>query len=242
MAAQNKPDIQKIYKALFEHFGPQYWWPAQTKFEIIVGAILTQNTNWGNVKKAINNLKKAKLLNPHRLLKIPPKQLAALIKPAGYFNVKTKRLKNFIHFMFEEYQGSIKRMAKEDTLVLRRKLVAVNGVGEETADSILLYVFNRPVFVVDAYTKRIFYRHNFVAKDSPYPHVQELFEDALVSNENYYNEYHALIVNLGKNFCKPNPHCEACPINNISYSLIKKCTKCHKYLPDSNKTVCRDCR
>lgn len=211
--------VRNIYKRLFTVSGHQHWWPGNTQFEVIVGAILTQNTNWGNVEKAINNLKQAKCLNPKSLNSISKKKLASLIKPAGYFNVKAKRLKNFLFFLFNDYKGSLKAMAKQDWPALRQELLKVNGIGPETADSILLYAFNKPIFVVDTYTKRIFSRHGIVNDDSDYMDIQDLFMKTLKHDVQLFNEYHALIVNTGKYFCKPKRQCEQCPLNKRMYYL-----------------------
>ena len=232
-----KTALRNIYQKLFRKFGPQRWWPAETRFEVIVGAILTQNTNWGNVEKAIRNLKSRGLLSAQALRDIPSSRLAALIKPAGYFNVKTRRLKNFIHFLFKEYRGDLKAMGREDWRRLRQKLLEVNGIGPETADSILLYALDKPVFVVDAYTKRFFYRHNFVGHKADYHQVQELFMAHCDHDVAMFNEYHALIVALGKHYCKPNPSCERCPLNHIHYSLQSKCGSCHRALLSREKSI-----
>jgi len=178
-----------------------------------VGAILTQNTNWANVEKAINNLEKNKLLSQGALFKLSHKRLASLIRPAGYYNIKAKRLKEFLAFLFKVYQGSLKKISKVDTLTLRRHLLSVNGIGPETADSILLYCLNRPVFVVDAYTKRILSRHSLLKEDSSYEEVQNLFMQNLKNDVKLFNEYHALLVKLGKDFClKTKPKCDTCPL------------------------------
>lgn len=208
-----KRRLQAIYKKLYGYFGPQSWWPAQSPFEVMVGAILTQNTNWSNVERAMHNLKKEKLLSAHKLAKVSRNKLARLIKSAGYYNIKARRLNSFLRFFLENYGGSIKRMSLEDTRELRVKLLSVNGIGQETADSILLYALNRPIFVVDAYTKRIFSRHHFIKDDNDYEKVQALFMDNLKSNSKLFNEYHALLVRLGKEFClKNNPRCKECPL------------------------------
>ncbi len=179
----------------------------------MVGAILTQNTNWGNVEKAIGNLKKHKLLNPRRLRGLTHKELSRLIMPAGCYNVKAKRLKNFLRFLFERYKGDINKMSVVDTAVLRSQLLSVNGIGPETADSILLYGLHKPVFVVDAYTKRIISRHGFIKEDTAYADVQKLFMDNLKRQEKLFNEYHALLVKLAKDFCrKSKPKCDSCPL------------------------------
>jgi len=227
----NKSTLTAIYTRLLVAFGPQKWWPAQTQFEVIVGAVLTQNTNWENVEKALTNLKNKNLLIPQALHNISVNKLALLIKSSGYFNVKAKRLKNFISFLFEEYNGHLNIMAKEECFKLRRKLLQINGIGPETADSILLYAFDKPVFVVDAYTKRILSRHNFIDSNEDYHGVQKLFMGSLKSDVKMFNEYHALIVHLGKNYCKPNPLCEQCTLNNFHYSLTMKCSACHRALP-----------
>lgn len=210
-----KKNLIKIYHALYSAFGPQHWWPADTPFEVAVGAILTQNTNWGNVEKAINNLKSHKTFNAKTLHKMQEKQLADLIKPTGYFNVKAKRLKEFLSFLTKHYKGSMKKMKAEDRRSLREKFLNVNGIGPETADSILLYALEKPVFVIDAYTKRIMQRHKFVSKKATYHELQELFHKNLPQNTKLYNEYHALFVRLGKDYCKTKPKCGGCPLSSI---------------------------
>ncbi|VAX35512.1 Endonuclease III [hydrothermal vent metagenome] len=207
--------LKEIYARLFKHYGPQHWWPAKTKFEVIVGAILVQNTNWGNVEKALNNLKANKILSPDALRTIIPSKLASLIQPAGYFNVKTKRLKNFITFFFDEYDGSMKNMKKESLAVLRPKLLSINGIGLETADSILLYAFDKPIFVVDAYTKRLLSRHGIITLDTDYHAIQNIFMECFTHDAKMFNEYHALIVQVGKDYCKPKPRCEQCLLRSL---------------------------
>lgn len=211
--------LKKIYDILYESFGPQDWWPGDTPFEVIIGAILTQNTNWTNVEKAIANLKKANLLCLEKLHKLSPEKLAGMIRPAGYFNIKAKRLKSFLDWFFEEYHGKLKNLEGIPTSPLREELLSVNGIGPETADSILLYALDRPVFVVDAYTVRICLRHHLIDKDADYHRVQEIFESNLTGNVQLFNEYHALLVRLGKDFCKPTPRCEACPLNKLPHSV-----------------------
>lgn len=222
MPALKRATLPAIYKALYHRFGPQHWWPGDTKFEIIIGAILTQNTNWRNVEKAINNLKEARALNPTAMKKVSLRRLAMLIRPSGYFNIKAKRIKHFIKFLFSEYDGLLERMQRDSLERLRTKLLSVNGIGPETADSILLYAFNKPVFVIDAYTKRVLYRHGLVEKDVTYHAVQEQFTAALTKNEALFNEYHALIVRLAKDFCRPLPLCAHCPLNGYSLSAAFK--------------------
>jgi len=214
-AKPHKKVLTEMYHSLYGAFGPQRWWPGDTPFEVAVGAILTQNTNWGNVEKAINNIKKQRALNAGALQKMSDKKLASLIKPAGYYNVKTKRLKNFLNFFVNHFKGDMNRMKKEITLRLREKLLGVNGIGPETADSIMLYALEKPVFVIDAYTKRILARHKLVSKKADYHEMQELFHNNLPKNTKLYNEYHALFVKLGKDYCKTKPRCEECPMQSL---------------------------
>lgn len=205
--------LNLIYKKLHSRFGPQYWWPAQTPFEVMVGAILTQNTNWLNVEKAIDNLKKYKLLAPDKLYKLPHRRLAVLIRPAGYYNIKAKRLKSFLKFFIDHYESNVRNMSTQDTSFLRQHLLSIKGIGPETADSILLYALDRPVFVVDAYTKRILSRHRLIQEDAGYNETQNLFMQNLKSEVKLFNEYHALLVKLGKEFCLKNkPKCDICPL------------------------------
>lgn len=207
------------FQSALKQLGPQHWWPGETPFEVCVGAILTQNTNWTNVEKAIANLKGRGLLDPHKLYRLDPPQLASLIRPAGYFNIKTRRLRSFLKFLIEEYDGDLDRMFAERTETLREKLLAVKGIGPETCDSILLYAGNKPVFVIDAYTKRIFVRHQVILEEADYHEIQRYFEEHFNPPLNVrgglggsYNEFHALIVNIGKNWCKSRePDCEHCP-------------------------------
>ena len=214
---QPRKTLTYIYKALYKAFGPQHWWPGETAFEIAVGAILTQNTNWGNVEKAINNLKRQKVFNTKTLQNMPDEKLASLIKPAGYYNIKTKRLKNFLNFFTNHYKGSIKKMKSENKDSLREKLLSVNGIGPETADSIMLYALEKPVFVIDAYTKRILARHGIVSERTTYHQMQTLFHKNIPQNIALFNEYHALFVKLGKDFCRAKPKCEGCPLEKLQY-------------------------
>ena len=209
-----KQDILlKIYKSLYDFFGPLNWWPGDTPFEIMVGAILTQNTSWSNVEKAINNLKKENLLEPRKLYRINQEELSQLIKPSGYYNIKARRLKNFINVFVNNFEGSAEKMFSGDSGELRKKLLNVNGIGPETADSILLYAGKKPFFVVDAYTKRIFSRHKLISKDSTYYQIQEFFIKNLDRDVKLFNEFHAQIVMLGKTICtSKNPDCAKCPI------------------------------
>lgn len=207
----NKLDL--IYQRLYAAFGPQRWWPGETPFEVMVGAILTQNTSWSNVEKAVRNLKINKLLSAAKLYRSSVAKIAKLIRASGYYNIKAKRLKEFLSFLFKYYQGNIKKMLLIDTLKLRQQLLAVNGIGEETADSILLYALGKPVFVVDAYTRRILSRHRLVKAGASYREAQNFFMKNLKNKVKLFNEYHALLVKLGKEFCfKTNPRCKHCPL------------------------------
>lgn len=204
--------LLKIYDQLLEHFGPQHWWPGETQLEICLGAILTQNTAWSNVEKAITNLKKENYLVLDRLKKIRTKKLAVLIKPSGYFNIKAARLKSFIHYFANHHGGSFDHLFSGKPEAIRDSLLSVKGIGPETADSILLYAGGSPVFVVDAYTKRIFFRLGIIDKDAIYDEVQSFFMKNLPHKTKLFNEYHALIVMLGKHYCKPKPVCDPCPL------------------------------
>ena len=205
-----------IYKLLYNKFGPRHWWPGDTRLEIIIGAILTQNTAWTNVEKAIANLKKKNLLKVKELSRISKKRLSVLIRPAGYYNIKSQRIKFFLAFLNSAYSGSIDRMFKTETSRLRDQLLSVKGIGPETADSILLYAGGKSVFVVDAYTKRIFSRHGFISEDDDYSRVQSFFVRNLPENAKLFNEFHALIVELGKNLCRPKkPLCDICSLRRI---------------------------
>jgi endonuclease-3 related protein len=208
--------VYEIYEILLEHFGPQDWWPGDTSFEVMVGAVLTQNTNWSNVSKALNNLKMNNLLTFEKLHELPVEQLAEYIRPAGYFNLKAARLKNLLDFIGEQYNGSLEDLFEEDIYSLREKILTVKGIGPETADSILLYAGQKPVFVVDAYTYRIFSRHSIISEDEGYYEIQEYLTLTLPEDVALFNEYHALIVRLGKEFCKKSkPLCGECPLYGI---------------------------
>ena len=201
-----------MYEILNDYFGDLNWWPGETPFEIAVGAILTQNTNWTNVEKAIENLKSANLLSPGRLLKEKDDTVRELIRSSGYYNVKTRRLKAFLCFLESEYGGAMERMFEEELPTLREKLLSVKGIGEETADSILLYGGGKTVFVVDAYTRRILGRHGIIDDDYSYGDIQKLFMTHLAPDVSLYNQYHALLVNTGKQFCRREPRCRECPL------------------------------
>jgi endonuclease III related protein len=211
-----KKKLAAIYNALYRHFGPQRWWPGRTPFEVMVGAVLTQSTSWANVEKAIANLRKEKLLSPAALHRTPRARLARLIRPAGYYTVKARRLAAFTGFFLSEFGGSAKVMAAADGMLLRPRLLSVHGIGEETADSILLYALNKPFFVVDAYTKRIFSRHGLCEPGISYAGLQSVFAQALKPEPAFFNEFHALIVAVGKNYCrKQAPRCRYCPLQRF---------------------------
>jgi endonuclease-3 related protein len=211
-----------IYKILYNSFGPQNWWPGDSPFEIMIGAILTQNTNWRNVSKAIDNIKGARLLEPKRLLK-HRRMIPRLIRPSGFYKLKSQRLIGFLNYYVKTYQGFIKKMDRQKTEILRRELLQITGIGNETADAILLYALSRPVFVVDAYTRRIFSRHNIFHYHMRYDEIRSFFEKHLPHNVHLYNEYHALLVKLGKEYCKKTkPLCDVCPMRNIRARISGK--------------------
>lgn len=205
--------LLEMFDLLLAHFGPQNWWPAKTELEVMIGAILTQNTNWTNVEKAISNLKNKGLISLDRLVSIPIGDLAKVIRPAGYYNIKAKRLKNLINFIFDQYDGDLADLLQEETDRLREGLLSVNGVGPETADSIILYAANRPLFVVDTYTHRILNRHGMAGEETSYHELQEIFMDHLPEDAPFFNEFHALLVQTGKNYCRKAPLCSDCPLS-----------------------------
>jgi endonuclease-3 related protein len=207
--------LMEIYRRLYRAFGPQHWWPGETPFEVAVGAVLTQNTSWGNVEKAIEKVKRKKALRSRTLHRMRHRELAMLIKPAGYFNIKAKRLKEFLNFLACKYKGSMEAMKGIDTASLRKELLGVHGIGPETADSILLYALQRPVFVIDAYTRRVLLRHGLVSESITYQELQEIFHANLPADTGLFNEYHALLVRLGKDYCRTRPRCEICPLHPL---------------------------
>jgi endonuclease-3 related protein len=239
-----RSEIPQYYTALLARYGPQNWWPARSRFEVIVGAYLTQNTNWGNVEKAVANLRRARLLSISAMRKAPIARLQALVRPSGYFRQKARNLKTFIAFLDRQYSGSLTRMFAQPTERLRAELLDLNGVGPETADSILLYAGNHPVFVVDAYTRRVLLRHGIVGEKVPYEEIRGMIEQAISSSAaeslvvkkpasdprhpvsrmsssarsalaRHYNELHALIVRVGNHYCRTKPACEGCPLQRF---------------------------
>ncbi|BBD08036.1 endonuclease III domain-containing protein [Desulfovibrio ferrophilus] len=205
--------LTSIYQSMLDALGESHWWPADTPFEMTVGAILTQNTNWKNVERAIDNLKAAGALNPDTMAALAPDELAELIRPSGYFRVKAQRLQGLIAFLHDQCDGDISLLSNRDLGELRPMILSIKGVGPETADSILLYALNQPSFVVDAYTRRILSRHGLLPEDTHYEEVREFFMDVLPPDPAMFNEYHALLVRVAKEFClKKAPQCEGCPL------------------------------
>lgn len=204
--------LTQVYQRLYSYFGPQRWWPAKSRFEVVVGAILTQNTAWKNVEKAIANLKKAKLISPQKLYRTKTAKIARLIRPSGYYNIKARRLKNFLKVLFADFKGDLSRMFAERPDELRERLLKIKGIGQETADSILLYAAKKPRFVIDAYTRRFLLRHRLIKDGAAYQKVQSLFEKHLPKRTSLFNEYHALLVRLSKQFCRVKPLCYICPL------------------------------
>ena len=237
-------EVPQYYTALLARYGPQNWWPARSRFEVIVGAYLTQNTNWSNVEKALLNLRRARRLSLNALRDMPIAELEIPVRPSGYFRQKARNLKTFIAFLDERYSGSLTRMFSQPTEKLRTQLLGLNGVGPETADSILLYAGNHPVFVVDAYTRRVLLRHGIIDEKTGYEEIRSLIENAISSSEaeslvvtsaapeprhpvspvssaarsalaQHYNEFHALIVRVGNHYCRTTPNCEGCPLQHL---------------------------
>jgi endonuclease-3 related protein len=208
--------LTELYEAMLAHFGPQGWWPGEGALEICVGAILTQNTNWANVERAIANLRAANAMDVRTMLALESAELAELIRPAGYFNVKARRLRSFLQAMANETDGDVAAfLTAPSPKRLRERLLAIHGIGPETADSMVLYAAELPTFVVDAYTMRILQRHGLIAESARYEEVRELFQSSLPPDVQLWNEYHALLVATGKHFCKPTPRCGGCPLNGL---------------------------
>ena len=207
--------LQNIYHRLINYYGPQHWWPAQEPFEVIVGAILTQSAAWLNVEKAIANLKEAKALSPQALRRSSLPEIAILIHPCGYYNAKALKLKSLAHWLGEYYEDNLSKLFANSTDQLRQQLLSVHGIGEETADSIILYAANKPIFVIDAYTRRIISRIGIAPDSNSYAAYQALFMDNLPADAGLFNEYHALLVYSGKNVCRKRPLCQQCCLHNI---------------------------
>lgn len=219
--SQTGQRLQRAYGLMRRHYGHQHWWPGDSPFEICVGAILTQNTNWTNVEKAILNLKAERVFNPWLLHSMPRRRLAGLLRPTGYFNIKTDRLRSFLTVLITQFQGHLQRLFQGKTAEVRRRLLAIRGIGPETADSMLLYAGAHLSFVVDAYTKRIFSRHEWCHPDATYEDLQLLCSTALQAQSaakqlDYWQDYHAQLVQVGKDYCRPRqPRCSACPLQSL---------------------------
>jgi len=222
MSSRTSQALRAFYDAMHEALGPQHWWPAETPTEVVIGAILTQNTAWRNVERAIENLKRANALDWKRLHKLPFEELAELIRPAGTFNVKARRLKSFIQWFHDRFDLDLDRMFEMSVSSLREELLEVSGIGRETADAILLYAGQMPSFVVDAYTSRILYRHNLIDRSADYDEIKELFESNLPDDVPLFNEYHALLVDVGKKHCRPKARCEGCPLERFEHDAERE--------------------
>jgi len=207
--------LHKVYDHLLAAYGPQHWWPGDSPFEIMVGAILVQNTAWKNVEKAIQNLADADLLEPHALANASVEELQELIRPAGYFRLKTKRLLHLVRFVVDEYDGDLDAMFSVELTTLREQLLSLNGIGPETADSILLYAGGLPTFVVDTYTHRVLARHGWIGYEAGYYEIKDTFESELEQEVALYNEFHALLVRVGHRHCRKTPKCEDCPLAEL---------------------------
>lgn len=209
-------NLLEVYEHLLTRLGSQRWWPGESPFEIMVGAVLVQNTAWRNVERAINNLREAGVMELYALHSLPPEELAELIRPAGYFQVKAKRLRNLLKFVIDEHDGSLDAMFRTNIATLREQLLAIHGIGPETADAILLYAGGLPTFVVDTYTHRVLARHGWIGYDADYHKIKDYFESTLPADANLYNEYHALLVRVGKDYCRKSaPKCEECPLVHL---------------------------
>ena len=214
-AETEQETLLDIYERLYAEFGPQHWWPGDSPFEVIAGAILTQSAAWTNVDKALTHLRTANALSPEGIAALPEADLAQLIRPSGYFNAKARKLKAFVALLYERFDGDLNRMLATPAGELRPLLLATHGIGPETADSILLYAAEQPVFVIDAYTRRTFLRLGLVPESDTYAGWQQLFMRGLRPDAQLFNEYHALIVRHGKDVCRKRPLCGKCPLARI---------------------------
>jgi endonuclease III related protein len=214
-AGKSNNSLIEIYEKLLRCYGPQHWWPAETAFEVMIGAILTQSAAWTNVEKAIRNLKSADLISPVKIREIPPDELAGLIRPCGYYNAKAQKLKTFVKWLGDNYQDDLKKLFANDISSLRQELLSVHGIGEETADSIILYAGAKPIFVIDAYTKRIISRLGLMPADAKYGLYQSFFMNTLPKDTKLFNEYHALLVKHAKQNCCKYPICDECCLKNM---------------------------
>ena len=207
--------LTDVYERLLAHFGPQHWWPADSPLEGMIGAMLTQNTSWKNVERAIDNLREAGLLEADALYALELEELAEVIRPAGYYRLKAGRLHNLIQFLIERYEGSVETISTSDPDALREEFLSIKGIGPETADSILLYALDVPTFVVDTYTHRITARHGWIDFETNYHGLKEFFESNLPVDTEMFNEYHALLVRVGNQYCRRKPKCEQCPLYDL---------------------------
>jgi endonuclease III related protein len=217
MSSTNHHPIQEFYEALLTAYGPQGWWPGDSPTEVIIGAILTQNTNWKNVEKAIKQLRAANMIDWAALRDVKESDLAELIRPSGYFNIKAKRLKAFTAWMWRHHEGDIESLRKVPLPMLRTELLSIIGIGPETADSILLYALGKLTFVVDAYTRRMMVRHRLAKENWTYDRIKGMFETNIPADEATYNEFHALIVAVGKQHCGPTAKCDTCPLDRFDH-------------------------
>jgi endonuclease-3 related protein len=212
--------LMDMFAAMSRALGPQFWWPANSAWEVIVGAILTQNTSWHNVEKAIARLQEAGALEPRNLRALSRDRLEELIRPAGTYRVKASRLRHFVEYLFERHSGDLEHMFHQPLEQLRPELLQVRGIGRETADAILLYAGRMPTFVVDAYTARILRRHHLIDDYADYNEIKDLFESQLPRDPDLFNEYHALLVQVGKNHCKPQARCPGCPLEAFEHEPL----------------------
>jgi endonuclease-3 related protein len=219
MSSSTAVTLQAFYDAMFAAYGPQHWWPGETREEVMIGAILTQNTAWRNVERAIENLKRVEALDWQRLYDMDDEELAELIRPAGTYRVKTRRLKSLVTWVVETYDGDMDALFARPVDLLREELLAISGIGRETADAILLYAGGLPSFVVDAYTARILRRHGLIDESADYEEIKELFESNLAQDVELFNEYHALLVQVGKVHCRPRARCEGCPLEPFEHEV-----------------------
>ncbi len=213
--------LRRAYRLLLAHFGHQHWWPGETPFEVCIGAILTQSTSWTNVEQAIRNLKNTGAFNPHAMFALSETELAKRIRPAGYYNIKARRLRSFLQVLVQQFGGDVRQLLRGETGAVRQRLLGINGIGPETADCMLLYAGEHHRFVVDAYTRRIFHRHGWSAANAQYDDLQKLCETALdvtAASErlDYWQDFHAQLVTVGKHFCRSRqPACDLCPLKRL---------------------------
>ena len=209
------PSLEVVYRRLLDAYGPQSWWPAEGRFEVMVGAILTQSAAWSNVEKAIDRLKSGSKLSPAAIRETPVDELASLVYSSGYYNAKARKLKALAAYLGERFGDDIDAMGSCDTQSLRAELLAVHGIGHETADDILLYALDKPIFVIDSYTRRLLGRLGVADEKEPYAQHQQLFMDELPADAEMFAEYHALIVTHAKVSCRKSPVCEGCALLDI---------------------------